>query len=105
VDGRRKASRPDVARALRAALRRGGEASEILAACQRFYQLPASTKDGGKFANGAAVILNEDRWRDYLPRPEPPPVVSAAEQAWRLQHFRDTREWKPAWGERPKEAA
>ncbi len=104
-EGRRKSPRPDVVKALGAALGRGGDPAEILAACQAFYRLPASTKDGGRFANGAAVILNADRWRDFLPSPEPPAIITPAEQQWRLDHYRATREWKPSWGERPKDAA
>jgi len=67
VDGRRKSPIADVERALSGALKRGGMPAEIWSAVQAFYALPASTKDGGQFANGAAVILNKDRWREYLP--------------------------------------
>lgn len=106
IEGRRRSTRPDVTTALDAAIKRGGAPNEILVACQAFYRLPASTKEGGRFANGAAVILRGDRWRDFLPTPEPPPAPpSRAEMARRRQHFTDTGEWKPHWGERPKDAA
>lgn len=65
-EGRRKSTGPDVDRALKAALKRGGMPSAIWSAIQAFYALPASTKDGGQFANGAAVVLNKDRWQEYL---------------------------------------
>lgn len=104
-EGRRKSARPDVAKALDAAVKRGGDPALILGACRAFYALPASTKEGGRFANGAAVLLNNDRWRDFLPSTDPPLAVSEAESARRLQHFRDTREWKASWGERPRDAA
>lgn len=67
VDGKRRSALADVERALSGALKRGGMPSAIWSAIQAFYALPASTKDGGQFANGAAVVLNKDRWREYLP--------------------------------------
>lgn len=66
-EGRRKSPRANVETALESALKRGGMPSAIWSAIQAFYALPASTKDGGQFANGAAVVLNKDRWREYLP--------------------------------------
>jgi len=65
VDGKRRSTAPDVQRALTGALKRGGIPSAIWAAVQNFYALPASTKDGGQYANGAAVVLNADRWKEY----------------------------------------
>ena len=65
VDGKRRSTAPDVQRALTGALKRGGMPSAIWAAVQNFYALPASTKDGGQYANGAAVVLNADRWKEY----------------------------------------
>jgi uncharacterized protein YdaU (DUF1376 family) len=67
VDGKRRSTAPDVQRALGGALKRGGMPSAIWSAVRAFYALPASTKDGGQFANGAAVVLNKDRWKEYLP--------------------------------------
>jgi hypothetical protein len=65
--GKRKATRPDVAKALQAALDRGGEPADIEAAFRAYYALPDCRKDGGQFASGAAVLLSADRWRDFLP--------------------------------------
>jgi uncharacterized protein YdaU (DUF1376 family) len=65
VGGKRRSTAPDVQRALTGALKRGGMPSAIWAAIQNFYALPASTKDGGQYANGAAVVLNSDRWREF----------------------------------------
>lgn len=106
VDGRRRSTRADVHRAFVGVLRRGAMPAEALAGLRAYYALPASTKDGGQFASGAAVILNRDRWREFLPAPEVPPApVSAAVEAHRLAHWRRTGEWKREWGERPREAA
>ncbi|MEH6697217.1 MAG: DUF1376 domain-containing protein [Brevundimonas sp.] len=66
VEGKRRSTMPDVNRALSGALKRGGMPSDIWAAVQAYYALPANTKDGGQFASGAAVVLNKDRWREFL---------------------------------------
>lgn len=66
VEGKRRSTAPDVQRALGGALKRGGMPSAIWSAVQAYYALPASTKDGGQFAHGAAVVLNKDRWKEFL---------------------------------------
>jgi len=66
VEGKRRSTAPDVQRALGGALKRGGSPSAIWSAVQAYYALPASTKDGGQFAHGAAVVLNKDRWKEFL---------------------------------------
>ena len=66
VEGKRRSTAPDVQRALGGALKRGGMPSAIWSAVQAYYALPASTKDGGQFAHGAAVVLNKDRWTEFL---------------------------------------
>jgi len=76
VDGKRRSTAPDVQRALAAALKRGGMPSAIWSAVQRYYALPASTKDGGQFASGAAVILNKDRWQEFLADPAGASVIA-----------------------------
>lgn len=109
VGGKRKATRPDVLKALRAAVdRRGHDPSRIATACRAYYRLPDCRKDGGQFAKGAAVLLAEDRWQDFEPpdtpdraQPKPEPAVYAAH----VRHFRDTGEWKPSWGEKPNQEA
>lgn len=105
VGGKRKATRPDVLKALRVAVdRRGQDPDRIAAACRAYYRLPDCRKDGGQYARGAAVLLAEDRWRDFdtpersgRPQPKPEPAVYEAH----VRHFRDTGEWKPTWGEKP----
>lgn len=79
VDGKRRSTKPDVQRALGGALKRGGMPSDICRAVQAFYALPASTKGGGQFANGAAVVLNKDRWKEYLaPAGQPSATIAPA---------------------------
>lgn len=101
----RRSTTPDIRMALDAAAKRGADLGELLEALTAYYRHPDSLADDGKFAKGAHRLIQQDRWRDYLPRPEPPAIVNPAEQQWRLDHYRATREWKPSWGERPKDAA
>src|SRR4051812_15847080 len=46
VGGKRKCTRPDVAKAAKAAVNRGGALDEIETACRAFYALPGCTEDG-----------------------------------------------------------
>lgn len=101
--GKRKATRPDVKRGLDGALKRGGKPAEIVAALRAYYALPDCRKEEGRFARGAEVMLNADRWRDFLlpPTAGRTPTADPAVRAHRLQHFAKTGEWKPTWGDRP----
>lgn len=104
VGGKRKAGRPDIRAALDAAIKRRGDPDAILSALTAYYRLPDCRKDGGQYARGAAVMLNADRWRDFLPDPasqtEAGPVAPAV-IASRLGRFRDTGVWEPEWGPKP----
>lgn len=102
----RRSTRPDIATALEAAVKRGGAKAEIYEALKAYYALPDSRKDGGRYAKGAHRIIAQDRWRDFLPSPEPPAAPpTVAELARRHRHFADTGEWPAHWGEPPKKAA
>jgi hypothetical protein len=54
--------------------------------------------------------LNRDGWEDE-PEPRqtapsgPAEPVTDAERARRLRHYRDTGEWRDAWGTRPEDIA
>lgn len=102
----RRSTRPDIAQALEAAVKRGGAKADIHAALKAYYALPDSRKEGGQYAKGAHRIINLDRWRDFLPSPEPPAKpVTPVEQARRLRHLADTGEWPDHWGARPQDRA
>lgn len=103
VGGKRRATRPDVLKALRAAVdRRNRDPLRIVEACRAYYRLPDCRKDGGQFAMGAAVLLAEDRWQEFEPQQaRPPPKPEPAVYAAHVRHFHDTGEWKPSWGEKP----
>jgi uncharacterized protein YdaU (DUF1376 family) len=78
----------------------------LLAAVQRYGREGREPKaDCG--APAMDRWLRDERFMDWLDEApgraaEP---VSPAEKAYRLDHYRATREWKPSWGERPKDAA
>jgi len=55
---------------------------------------------------GAQRLLERDRWREFVPGPPVEPVLSPPseiERQRRLRHYRDTGEWKPAWGAKPSD--
>lgn len=105
--GKRRSSRPDVRSALEAAVKRKHLPSDILRAVRAYYALPDCRKDAGQFASGAKVLLHRDRWLDFLPaeKPPPQPALDPAFRAHCERHFRQTGEWRPEWGEKPKLAA
>jgi hypothetical protein len=88
---------------LRSARKAGGEA-QLLGALKRYLRNdPDVGRTGGP---GFHLWLRDGKWEQHLPRPEPPPKpVDAAVIAHRVQHYRDTGEWKPAWGDLPKDLA
>lgn len=91
IGGKRRCTRPEVAKAVRAVLRRGADPAEVLAACRAFYALPASTEDGGKFAKGAVPLLANDGWRDFLPGTDAKPAAPTFDgppelRAWIAEH-------------------
>lgn len=102
----RRSTRPDIAKALDTALKRGGLWTDIRPAVAAYYADPERRRDEGRFAMGAKRLLELDRWRDFLPSPEPPAKpATPAEHARRLRHLADTGEWPDHWGERPRQAA
>ena len=102
----RRSTRPDVREAVAAAIKRGAEPEQLLEACRAYYRQPDCVADEGKFAKGAHRIITADRWRDFLPSPEPPPQpATPAVIADRLRHYRDTGDWRPSWGPKPSELA
>lgn len=103
--GKRKATRPDVAEALDAAMKRGGNPAEIVAACRAYYALPDNRRDEGRFSKGASVLLAKDRWKDFTPRARPAVVVDPNLYAERERHYAKTGEWRPEWGQKPARAA
>lgn len=102
----RRSTRPDVRAAVGSALKRGADPESLFAALRAYYRQPDCLADEGKFAKAAHRIVANDRWRDFLPAPDPPPrPADPAVLAHRAQHYRDTGEWKPAWGPKPQDLA
>lgn len=67
IGGKRRATRPEVRKALVPALDRGGAPADIEGAFVEFYALPECRRDAGRYAMGAAVLLHDDKWRDFIP--------------------------------------
>lgn len=97
---RNRSGRPQVRRAVSAALAKGATAAA----------LEASVRDhcrkSGDHAKGLHRIIEAELWRECRPKPEPPggrddPAYRAHCEA----HWRATGEWKPEWGEKPRKAA
>ena len=106
--GKRKTTRPDVVKALNAAIGRGGDPDQILLACRAYYALPGCRKDEGQYAMGVQPLLNLDRWKDFLPsvaKASATPVPDGEYRRHIEAHYRATGEWKPEWGEKPRQAA
>lgn len=99
----RKASSADVLKALQAAVKRGHDPALIVASCQAYYAHPGQQKDAGRWAVSPCKLLDDDRWKDFTPPPPKPIPPEVMED--RKQHYRDTGEWRQAWGPMPKEIA
>lgn len=77
LDGKRRQTKPDVRKALTTVLR-SAEPEAVIRACAAYYALPASTKEGGAYAMGAARLLQNDRWREFLNADAPAQRVQIA---------------------------
>lgn len=93
VGGRRRSALVDVETALSAAMKRGGRPSQIVAALRTYYALPASVEADGKYASGAAVVLNKDRWREYLAGPGSDGEAEPEQPRQVFDGPRELREW------------
>lgn len=108
IEGKRRATCPDVERALAPVLKHA-QPDEVVNACRGYYALPASRKEGGAFAMGAARLLQRDRWREFVTvaraakplniRPFPDPeirnaVITAKGEAWTAAWL-DPCTWEP----------
>jgi DNA-binding transcriptional MerR regulator len=103
VNGKRRATLPDVETALDGVLRRKAVPDEVRAGCSAYYALPDSRKDGGEFAMGAARLLQRDRWREFLPKPKRvTPGASEAAVRNRVERWIELGEWRDDWGPPPK---
>lgn len=98
-NGRERSSRKDVERALQAAVKRGAQTPEILAAVTVYYGTEDATKAGGQYAKGCHRLIENDRWREFSEAPDgDDSAPSAAEHAvpeWQQ------RAWAEDWRDRP----
>lgn len=100
---RQRSSRADIERALRAAVARGGTETRIVAALRAYYASEDATKDDGRFAKGAHVVLRADRWEAFEDAPSAMPLVRPDEDPWprRMLHWRKAQYWNSEWGPKP----
>lgn len=100
VDGCRRTGIADVYPPFLEAVRRGGDPEQILAAAKAYYGLKASTRKGGEFAKSAKTLLEEDRWREFIPVTAADPATvdpEALARAQRLQRSQDDPEFRVWW--------
>lgn len=95
-----RSGRPATRKATAAAFGKGATAKALRSSVVELC------RTGGDHAKGLHRIIEGEHWREFLAKPQAPPgPTSEAEQRRRLQHLHDTGEWKPHWGDRPREAA
>lgn len=107
--GRERSSRKDVERALVAAARRGKAPDRVRAGLVGYYTSEQATKDGGQFAKGCHRMIENDRWEEFSPDDDPPPllaiaVLPSAELTWarRLAEYGKNQFWNRLdWGPPP----
>lgn len=64
---RRRSGIDDVARAAEAALGRGAAADDLVVAMAAYCTAPRQLENDGQYAKGGHRILQQDRWREWLP--------------------------------------
>jgi hypothetical protein len=116
---RQRSGTADLERALNAAVHdRGGEPASILAAL-RSYWADVGARDGGQHLKGVHRMVQQDRWREWIPEDDEPgparaagPPISAEakaeiiERAWRgrLEDFTRIGKWNHGvFGPKPGE--
>lgn len=116
---RQRSGKDDVARALDAALDRGGKPDEIRAAL-RAYWTDVGGRDDGRWLKGLHRMIQQDRWREWAPegededggsddrrpvkrRMEPEEHAAYLLKVWRgrLADYRRICMWKPMYGPEP----
>lgn len=115
--GRRRSSKADIDKALRAARARGHAMETILRGLGAYFASDDATKDGGAFQRGAHVMLASDRFLSFLDDPgrsggPPPPQAvqdavgsleapSLARQRLWVELFAQQGRWEAARGPEP----
>jgi hypothetical protein len=101
---RRRSSRADIERALKAAVGRGHDPAAITRGLAAYYASDEATKAGGQYAKGCHRMIENDRWEAFAPpvivTPDPP----ADPWRSRVRAFADpaNRYWnRQDWGPAP----
>lgn len=91
--GRKRSSRPDLDRAVKAAMQRGAEPEAMVSACRAYF---GETEP--EFAMGVHRLIQNDRWREHLPDP---PTISPEDLAAATTLWRQTGRWSRHLGPPP----
>lgn len=110
IVGRRRSSRADLQRAVKAAVQRRRKPPERLkAGVDAYYASPDATKDDGQFAMGVHRLIENDRWAEFAPESPPdrrngngfyyPPTVirdpsEKRQRAWATEYLEHPNWWK-----------
>lgn len=103
---KRSVGKEQTQRLWRLACQRVDGSARLTAALKRYLANDDDCRRTG--GPGFHKWLKDARYEAWLAEPDTPnaqgpPAPEVA--AYRLRHYRDTREWRPEWGERPSEAA
>lgn len=97
---RGRSGRPDTGEAIAAALAKGATLEAIEASVRHHCRV------SGDHPKGLHRIIRAELWRDHASKREPPGLPLSPEyRAHCEHHYRMTGEWKPEWGEKPRQAA
>lgn len=103
---KRSVGKEQTQRLWRLACQRVGGPDRLTAALKRYLANDDDCRRTG--GPGFHKWLKDARYEAWLAEPDTPNAQGPPSRevlAWRLRHYRDTREWRPEWGERPSEAA
>lgn len=99
-DSRNRSGRQYTRRAVTAAIAKGATPESLLSSVR------AHCRRSGEHAKGVHRIIEAELWREAVPaRPKPTGAVDPAYRAHCERHYAATGEWKPEWGEKPRQAA
>lgn len=97
---RGRSGRPDTGEAIAAALAKGATLEAIEASVRHHCRV------SGDHPKGLHRIIRAELWRDHANKREPPGLPLSPEyRAHCEHHYRTTGEWRPEWGEKPRQAA
>lgn len=95
VDGARRTGVADVEGALSHVVTHGADLAQVVLAIRTYYGLPAHKKRP-EFAKSARSLLQEDRWREYVPKVQAPADPAKAKIVERMKGDPEFAAWRQA---------